>query len=475
EASEVSFNAAMCFSPWAQALQLLRNLEGLKPTDAIGSNAAASCMEHWVWALQLLKRLGLRQLEATTISFNSTISAGARTTSWHQTLQLWNSMGAQEDIISRNGLITAVASTARMGATSRWPEALHLCSASSAKRLQPSLITYNATINVCEKAEVWPWVLELLRMLGPSLDLFSNNGALKACAWDLSLVLLHHMGHLSLEPDQVSLSASMGFRWRHSVALLRAECLPVPNEVSMGAALNACEKSTQWLKAIVLLGLMPTSQLKANSTIYNTTISACEKGFTWAQAFATLQQMMRSRVQRTETTINALVSACEKCSTWLWALHLLAPSTVRGPPRAGSPMGLNAAMAAGHKGHCSWRRILRLLADTGELRTAVSFDSALAALSWEWTQGLHLLRQMQCEVGCTGFSYELLMNALDSAPRHVLLAHELLTEDEGVRKGVRMGQTRTVLVGAKEFSPWAMRVECHFVLNLGLRCRSPLV
>ena len=39
----------------------------------------------------------------------------------------------------------------------------------------------------------------------------------------------------------------------------------------------------------------------------------------------------------------------------------------------------------------------RLLADTGELRTAVSFDSALAALSWEWTQGLHLLRQMQCQ------------------------------------------------------------------------------
>ena len=37
--------------------------------------------------------------------------------------------------------------------------------------------------------------------------------------------------------------------------------------------------------AEVLLGLMPTSQLKANSTIYNTTISACEKGFTWAQAW----------------------------------------------------------------------------------------------------------------------------------------------------------------------------------------------
>lgn len=39
-----------------------------RPAEAIGSNAAASCMEHWVWALQLLKRLGLRQLEATTIS-----------------------------------------------------------------------------------------------------------------------------------------------------------------------------------------------------------------------------------------------------------------------------------------------------------------------------------------------------------------------------------------------------------------------
>ena len=429
--SDVSLNAAISGLWWPRALWLLQKLRhDFAPKDAIGSNAATARLAPtaWPWSRRLLCQLQLDALQPTKISFNTAITAAAKrvametttdsttVTTWRQAMDLWRSMGEAEETISRNGVLSSLGG--------RWILASQLLTSTPMARLRASIITYNSTINVYEKAAVWRAAFQLIGNILDhqlKLDLFSSNGSLKATHhWRHKLHCLAWMRCCQLQPDQVSLSAAITKNWRQSLKLLHPESpLPRPNEVSLSAAISACEKWAQWSSAFVLMARLPTMTLKANTTSCNALLSACEKGFNWTQAMAVLHQMHVLRVASSETTWNAMASACEKCAQWQLALQTL-PSA----PGGSEPMAFNAAMVACTKGEASsWRRVLYLLASLPSA-TVISYDSALASLVARWPMALETIRQMQNDCGCTTWSYEMVLNAMTS----VKSAQQLLAE-----------------------------------------------
>lgn len=435
--NEVSLNAAISGLWWPRALWLLQKLRHhFAPKDAIGSNAAAARFPWptaWRWSRRLLCQLQLDGLQPTKISFNTAITAAAKhmametsevstVKTWRQAMDLWQSMGEAEETISRNGVLSSLGG--------RWRLASQLLASTPMARLRASIITYNSTVHVYEKAALWRVGCQLIGKIldhQMQLDLFSSNGSLKtAHHWRRTLHCLAWMRCRQLEPDQVSLSAAITKTWwNQSLNLLHPESpLPRPNEVSLSAAISACEKSAQWSSALVLMAQLPTMTLKANTTSCNALLSACEKGFNWTQAIEVLHQMDELRVASSGMTWNAMASASEKCAQWQLALQTL-PSA----PGFSEPMAFNAAMVACTKGEASsWGRVLYLLASLPSA-TSISYDSALASLVARWPMALETMRQMQNDCGCTAWSYEMLLNAMTvTGPSVVGVAQQLLAE-----------------------------------------------
>ena len=67
--------------------------------------------------------------------------------------------------------------------------------------------------------------------------------------------------------------------------------------ISYNAAISACEKGSQWEKALGLLQEMTSSGIKPNVISYNAAISACEKGSQWEKALGLLQEMPSSGIK----------------------------------------------------------------------------------------------------------------------------------------------------------------------------------
>ena len=54
--------------------------------------------------------------------------------------------------------------------------------------------------------------------------------------------------------------------------------------ITYNAAISACEKAGDWVRALQLLQGMATSLVEANTISYNAAISACEKAGDWMRA-----------------------------------------------------------------------------------------------------------------------------------------------------------------------------------------------
>jgi pentatricopeptide repeat domain-containing protein 1 len=94
----------------------------------------------------------------------------------------------------------------------------------------PSVISFNATVSVCETF----------------------------AAWHAALALLAEVGGAAL--------------------------------VTYTSAISACGKASEWQQALELLELMEMKLLKADTISCNSAISACEKAGKWQEALSILQQ-----------------------------------------------------------------------------------------------------------------------------------------------------------------------------------------
>ena len=69
-----------------------------------------------------------------------------------------------------------------------------------------------------------------------------------------------------------------------------------PNVISCNAAISACEKHSEWVKALELLSRMAKDKVETNTITYNAAISACEKGGQLSKALELLSTPAALRV-----------------------------------------------------------------------------------------------------------------------------------------------------------------------------------
>ena len=69
----------------------------------------------------------------------------------------------------------------------QWPSALQLLHWMHVRHLEPQVISYNACISACEKAERWQQALQLMKEAeeqGIEVNVITYNAAISACHWD---------------------------------------------------------------------------------------------------------------------------------------------------------------------------------------------------------------------------------------------------------------------------------------------------
>ncbi|CAJ1387065.1 unnamed protein product, partial [Effrenium voratum] len=245
--NSVVFGAGIsaCRGQLVRAMQLLSEAErSLAQLDVIVFNAAISACETagaWQEALGLLARLSLRRLRKSVISFNGCLSACVRCAQWRFCLELLQAMARQDvppNAISFNATITACEKTGE------WQQALHLLSQLGT----PDIVSFSAAISACGAGRSWRHALALLRGANARrlAELVACNSALSACAavgaWRQGLQLLSS----SVAPDLITYNAAMqavGLPWRVALQALRQSQELMPNVLSYGAAIDACERT----------------------------------------------------------------------------------------------------------------------------------------------------------------------------------------------------------------------------------------
>jgi pentatricopeptide repeat protein len=109
------------------------------------------------------------------------------------------------------------------------------------------------------------------------------------------------------------------------------ECGVESDVITYSSIISACEKSSQWERALELLSEMRERGIEPNVITYSAAISACEKGSKWERALELLSEMRQRGLEPNAISFNAAITACEKGAQWERALELLGEMRQRGP------------------------------------------------------------------------------------------------------------------------------------------------
>ena len=122
--------------------------------------------------------------------------------------------------------------------------------------------------------------------------------------------------------------------------------VPLPNMITYSAAISACEKGTQWERALELFDELKGRGIKPDLLIYIATISACGAGAQCEPALALFEEMKRRGIEPTVPAYGAILSACAKAAAWETARALFGEMARRG--LAPDVVAYEAVIAACH-------------------------------------------------------------------------------------------------------------------------------
>ena len=170
-----------------------------------------------------------------------------------------------------------------------------------------------------------------------------------------------------------------------------------PDVISYSAAISACEKGSQWEKALGLLQDMTCRGIKPDVISYSAAISACEKGSQWEKALGLLQDMTCRGIKPDVISYSAAISTCEKGSQWEKALGLLQEMTSHGIKP--DVISYNAAISACEKGSQSEKALdlLQEMTKNGIEPDLISYSAAIEAcfVAQKYSEALSLCRRAQ--------------------------------------------------------------------------------
>eukprot|EP00435_Cladocopium_sp_Y103_P066426 s29_g28.t1 len=96
----------------------------------------------------------------------------------------------------------------------------------------------------------------------------------------------------------------------------------VPNEFHLHTALSACERCSDWSRALWQLGDASSFGISSSTVAFNSTMSACEKSHHWQWSLHLHEEMEKQKITKDTISYSAGISACEKAGRWQQALVL---------------------------------------------------------------------------------------------------------------------------------------------------------
>eukprot|EP00435_Cladocopium_sp_Y103_P072943 s265_g41.t2 len=336
------------------------------------SSLATACRDVWLQAVANLPRIIALPQQGRSITCNAVLAACSER--WQSAVSLMLSMATSAFQLSQvtYGICIAAVGNEVGG----WMLAFNLFSKMVSGQLLANLIVYNSLLSACAQSSQWQLAAYLL-MTMPKPDVVSFNSAIACRRPVMARSLLQRMNEETIEATLVTwnsciCSCSEG-HWQLALHLLHCcMCHLQPDRVTCSAAMNACERGSQWQAALEIYTLSRGDVASSNAFI-----SSCTRGTAWPLGLSLAAAVDG---HATAVTHGSAVAACAAGGKYLLALNLLSQHP--------TVSGLGAALdACGSK--LAWRHAVEVLraARSWTLRADVavwSCAAAACAASWSW-------------------------------------------------------------------------------------------
>ena len=470
-ADEACFNAALLSSSWFRALYLLTEMaaggvrHGLVTMDTVlgahPGNWGVALALAYRWQASRTTSVALykavirscshaRQLQLASqlfydmcrsrvrpAIFQQALHSFGRHISWHQSLQLLDSL---RSLSLQPGSAGCNASVTSCGASSGWRAAFAVAMHCRSASVRADSVRMTASVDACSKADcwqaayqvlldstcagmvvadacrnaaistgvVWPQAHSLVRgfreCLPPTVITFTS--LLRAYAekqyWQHANLAFANMLIQGIQPNVITYNAlisvcELRILWQRAVQLLQiiSEKCVRADGITCNSLINVCEKGSAWGLAVATFSKMWSWSAQPSSTSVNSALSACKAQWGWQQALFVTEVMSHSRLQTDAFTSSALASAVEKEGLWMQSLEMLQRSTRDQLQLA--ILTVNTAISACQKGEV-WATAMRLLHSVArhEVET-ITYNASITACSRcvEWQIAAHACGNMQ--------------------------------------------------------------------------------
>ncbi|CAE7201420.1 unnamed protein product [Symbiodinium natans] len=354
---------------WQQALGRLCQAEGHPCAIAAWTSCITACKGggRWQIALGLHAAMMRSGLEASVVSYGSTVSALAADAQWVWVLR------ALEDMASCQLQPNVVVLNSAIRSCQEWAVAIALL-ADLQQSLRADAISFNAAI--AASADNWEVAVAILQQMQEASvlqDVVTYTGIIKACGrriqWQAALEVLDHMQGKGVERDLHCLNCVLnacegGDRWDASLQLLHDMILMQlrPDDTTCGTAISACGKAGRWQHALALFADMPHHSARRSVFSHTAAVSACAKVGRWDLALSIMARMQETSTTPNSVTMGAVITAFANSASWDRALSMLAECRRGLPPVALSVVCFNAAILACHHAG-QWQYAIHVLGD----------------------------------------------------------------------------------------------------------------
>lgn len=275
---------------------------------------------------------------------------------------------------------------------SDWSLALNFFRQLPLQEVNPNIASYAATISAAGSGH-WHCACSLLRETSRCLrlDAICWNSAIGTSPWASALTLFSSPDMKnnanSISFNSVVTALERGSQWEGASTILgrmmqSMHCVRLPNEITIGAWVTACGRSTKWQLAAE--GCRQ-HDVRPSQATYNAAISSCEKATQWQFALLLLKLLHRI-LQRDLISQNAAISACEKASHWTGSLILFQEVDV-----VQDVISYSAVISAFRRAKC-WDvavELLNQMSDKLVLPNSVIYGAAGTACQngkqWQWS------------------------------------------------------------------------------------------
>ena len=180
------------------------------------------------------------------------------------------------------------------------------------EKVEPSSTTFSTVLGAMD-GEQWEGTLDLFeRMKNLNIPQTESSyiSILKACSWQVGLMMQQQFAHPQTAKFCSSLVSTLDAQWQWAVYLLTRLSSDVDVDVVLcSACISSCEKASEWQYALIFFDLVADSP---DVVLYNATISALEKCGQWILALHFLEKMEIEGLVPEGITYSAVISACEK-------------------------------------------------------------------------------------------------------------------------------------------------------------------